>query len=266
MNLEHIFLEAVINDRVRKDSAWDVLSDFSRFPSLSKNIDKILLRGKTGIEQVSEWDVTFDGAPLNWMQKDIFVKDTYSINFKTIAGDFEQYAGSFHIENSTEGNITLVFSAGYNVGIPIIEELFGPVFKEKMQSNFKALLNGIAEEISRNKILQEERVDRRYKIGVSEAMIFDGNIIEAKIEDISRCGMRFSCEETLVKPLSLQSCGLDLEAKFLHHEFWDKKYRLVFEKPIESDRLMAIVKMLQSRHVTTLGKYLTMEPTTSVYS
>lgn len=266
MNLQHISVEAMISDSVRKDSAWNVISDFSRFASLSKNIDQIIITGKTGIEQVSEWDVTFDGAPLNWIEKDILDKDNYTVNFKALSGDFEQYTGSFHVEDASEGGIAIVYSTSYNVGIPIIEDLFGPVFKEKMQENFKAFLNGISGEISRHKIAQEERTERRHKIGVFEAMIFDGKTIEAKIEDISRRGMMFSSEENLERPVSVQACGLDLRPESLHQEFFDKKYRLVFGKPIEEERLRAVVKMLQSRHVRTLGKFLTMEPKTAVYS
>jgi hypothetical protein len=266
MSLEHISSESILEVPVRKDRAWGVISDFSRFASLSKNIDQILITGKTGIEQVSEWDVTFDGAPLNWIEKDILDKDNYTVNFKAISGDFEQYTGSFHIEDSFEGGIAIVYSASYNVGIPIIEDLFGPVFKEKMLVNFKAFLNGIAGEISRLKIAQEERSERRYKIGVYEAMIFDGKTIEAKIDDISRGGMMFSSEETLDKPVSIQACGLDLRPEALHQEFFDKKYRLIFKKPIEEERLLAIVKMLQGRHVRTLGKFLMMEPKTTFYS
>jgi ribosome-associated toxin RatA of RatAB toxin-antitoxin module len=266
MNLQHISSETIVGDRIRKGSAWNVISDFSKFPSLSKNIDQIILTGKTGIEQVSEWDVTFDGAPVNWIEKDILDKDNYTVNFKALSGDFEQYTGSFHVEDSPDGGIAIVYSASYNVGIPIIEDLFGPVFKEKMQVNFKAFLNGIAGEISRHKIAQEERTERRYKVGVFEAMIFDGKTIETKIDDISRKGMMFSSEEDLERPVSMQACGLDLRPESLHQESFDKKYRIIFKEPIEEDRLLAIVKMLQSRHVMTLGKFLAMEPRTAIYS
>ncbi len=267
MNLEHISSETVIKDTVRKENAWSVISDFSRFSSFSNNIDKIIITGKTGMEQVSEWDVTFDGAPLNWIQKDILDRDNFAVNFKGLSGDFDQFTGSLHAQDSSEGTIGLVYSLSYKVGIPIIEELFGPVFKEKMQLNFNAIVHGIASEISKYKLAADERTDRRHKIGVHEVMILDGKSIEAKIENVSRQGMMFSCDESdLERPVSVQACGLDLMARDLHYELFDKKYRLVFETPVEENRLMHVVKMLQSRHITTLGKFLTMEPKTAVYS
>jgi ribosome-associated toxin RatA of RatAB toxin-antitoxin module len=266
MNLEHISSEAIIQEPVRKDTAWNIISDFPKFSSYSRNIDKIIITGKTGMEQVSEWDVTFDGAPLSWIQKDILDRHNFTVNFKSLSGDFDQFSGSFHAEDTQEGSIALVYSLSYKVGIPIIEELFGPVFKEKMQMNFDAMVHGIANEISKYKFTTDERAARRYKIGVHEAMILDGKSIEAKIENISRHGMMFSCDSDLEKPVSVQSCGLDLMARELHHEVFEKKYRLVFEKPIEEDRMMQVVKMLQSRHITTRGKLLIMEPKTAVYS
>jgi ribosome-associated toxin RatA of RatAB toxin-antitoxin module len=265
MNLERITSESIIKEPVRKNSAWNIISDFSKFSSYSKNIDKILVTGKTGIEQMSEWDVTFDGAPLTWIQKDILDGRNYSVNFRAVSGDFDQFAGFLHAEDSLEGAFALVYSLNYKIGIPIIEELFGPVFKEKMQLNFDALVHGIAEEIGRNKIASDERAARRYKIGVHEVMILDGKSIEAKIENISRSGMMFSSETDLEKPLSVQTCGLDLRAQEIYHESFEKKYRLVFDSPIAEDRLLQVVKMLQSRHITTLGKLLAMEPT-AVYS
>jgi ribosome-associated toxin RatA of RatAB toxin-antitoxin module len=267
MNLEHILSESVISEPVRKDKAWDIISDFSKFGSCTGNIDKIIITGKTGIEQVSEWDVTFDGAPLNWIQKDTFDSDNFTVNFRALSGDFDQFAGSLKAHNSSDGCISLVYSLNYKVGIPIIEELFGPVFKEKMQLNFDAIVHGIAGEIGKHKVISEERAIRRHKIGVHEVMILDGKSIEAKIEDISRQGMMFTCDEfDLEKPVSVQACGLDLMARELHHETFDKKYRLIFETPMEEDRLLHVVKMLQSRHIMTMGKFLTMEPKAAVYS
>jgi ribosome-associated toxin RatA of RatAB toxin-antitoxin module len=267
MNLEHISSESVIKDPVRKDKAWDVISDFSKFTSYTGNIDKILITGKTGVEQISEWDVTFDGAPLNWIQKDLLDRNNFAVNFRALSGDFDQFAGSLQAQNSSEGCISLAYSLNYKVGIPIIEELFGPVFKEKMQLNFDAIVHGIAGEISKHKVISDERATRRHKVGVHEVMILDGMSIEAKIEDISRQGMMFTSDQSgLEKPVSVQACGLDIMVRELHQEIFDKKYRLVFENTIEDDRLMHVVKMLQSRHVTTLGKFMTMEPKTAVYS
>jgi len=266
MNLERISSESIIEEPVRKDSAWKIISDFSKFSSYSKNIDKVLVTEKTGTEQMSEWDVTFDGAPLTWIQKDILDSHNFSVNFRAVSGDFDQFAGNLKAEDSSEGTFALVYSLNYKIGIPIIEELFGPVFKEKMQLNFNALVHGVADEIIKHKVASDERSDRRYKIGIHEAMILDGKSIEAKIENISRSGMMFSSEMDLEKPLSVQTCGLDLRARQIYHESFEKKYRLVFENPIEDDRLMQVVKMLQGRHITTLGRFLTMEPKAAVYS
>lgn len=266
MNLQRISLETKIIDRVRKQAAWGVISEFSKFPSLSKNIDKITVSNETGIERTSEWDATFDGAPLSWIQKDILDKSNFAVNFRTISGDFEEYAGALRIENTPEAEIAIVYSASYNIGIPIMEDLFGPVFREKMIQNLQTLLNAIAGEISLHKITNDERGEHRHKIGVHEVMMLDGKTARVKIDDISSLGMMFSCDESLEKPVSIQTCGLDLYPASLHLEAFDKKYRTVFTTPIPEERLLQVVKTLQSRHITTLGKFLTMEPRSAVYS
>jgi hypothetical protein len=128
------------------------------------------------------------------------------------------------------------------------------------------MLSGIAGEISRHKITNDERFEHRHKIGVHEAIVLDGKIVHAKIEDFSSRGMMFSCEEEIEKPVSFKACGLDLSPASLHYEFFDRKYRLVFAEPLHEERLLQIVKTLQSRHITTIGKFFTMEPKSAVYS
>lgn len=266
MNLVHISSESAIGSPVRKAQAWKIVSDFPKFPSYCRSIDKISILSKVGTEQVSEWDVTFDGAPLSWIQKDTLDQNSYSVKFRALSGDFEQLSGSLCIKEASEGNTAVVYSASYNVGIPVIEELFGPVFRNKMQLNFNAIANGIAGEIGKLKISSDERSERRHKIGVRETIAFDGMGIEVKIEDISARGMLFTCDKFLEKPVSAKVCGLDLAARELHYEAFDKKYRLVFDNAMAEEQLMAVVKKLQSRHVRTMGNLFVMEPSEALYS
>jgi ribosome-associated toxin RatA of RatAB toxin-antitoxin module len=266
MNLEHISSEALVEDRVRKENAWKVISDFKEFARYSKNIDKIIVSVSDETEQVSEWDVTFDGAPLNWIQKDLLDQKSRSISFHAISGDFDQFKGMLYAKVSPDDAMVIGYSLDYAVGIPIIEELFGPVFREKMQINFDFLVNALAKKIQEHKIIKEERAFRRYKIGVMETMIFNGTGIKAKIENISRQGMLFTCEAEIEKPIDVHFCGLALAPKMLHYEIPEKKYRLVFEEPIDDKRLDDIVRELQGRHITTMGKFFAKEPEPVVYS
>jgi ribosome-associated toxin RatA of RatAB toxin-antitoxin module len=266
MKANKISSEFIIKDAVRKTNSWKILTDFSRFSSLCKNVDAISISGKTPDEQISEWDVTFDGAPLSWIQKDVFDDALFSVGFKAISGDFEEFSGRLCLQNAPDKGIVLAYSARYNLGIPIIEDLFGPVFQQKMQENFDVIVAGVAGEVGRCANETDERKVHRYKIGVREALILDGARVDAKIEDISVLGMLFSCENSLDKPVAMQACGLESNVRELQYESFDKKYRLIFERQLDEEQLLKVVKTLQGRHVRTLGDLLVKESEAVAYS
>jgi ribosome-associated toxin RatA of RatAB toxin-antitoxin module len=264
MNLEHISVEATIKEPVRKLSAWAIISNLSKFPQYSRNIDKIIVSGRCSMEQMSEWDVTFDGAPLSWIEKDILDNENFTMNFRAISGDFDHFSGTLFVEDCSEGGITLGYTLAYTIGIPIIEELFGPVFREKMHSNFDSMVQGLAQELRKSRV--DDRIARRYKIGVNEKVAFDDQGFEVKIENISRKGLMFTSATEYDLPYEITLCGITLRVQAMLHEQFENKHRIIFKESIDEARLETLVRDLQSRYVTSIGSLKSMEPVEAVYS
>jgi len=72
MAMQRISTEAVLRGNVRKDSAWEIISDFTGFPGLISSVDKVTILERNEDVGKSEWFITVDNAPLRWTQIDRF--------------------------------------------------------------------------------------------------------------------------------------------------------------------------------------------------
>ena len=133
MAIQRITSEAVVRGNVRKESAWTIISDFTRFPGLIGSVDKVTTLERNGDAGKSEWFITVDNAPLRWIQIDRFDRKNYEIRFESIDGDFETISGFWKVEDFNNEGIKLRYCVDYSLGIPVIEEVVGEVLKEKMK-------------------------------------------------------------------------------------------------------------------------------------
>ncbi len=63
MSFETVTTEAVLPGCVRKEKAWDIISDYSRYPAIMDNVDKVEITERTGKEGISRWYITVEEAP-----------------------------------------------------------------------------------------------------------------------------------------------------------------------------------------------------------
>ena len=94
MSFETVSTETVLTGCVRKEKAWKIISDYSRYPSIMDNVDKVEIAERSGDEGISRWYITVEEAPLYWVEKDHFNSRDFEITFKSIEGDFDNRGGS----------------------------------------------------------------------------------------------------------------------------------------------------------------------------
>jgi ribosome-associated toxin RatA of RatAB toxin-antitoxin module len=187
MALEKINSTAIVQGNIRKISVWNLISDFSLFPKIIKNIDRINIIEKSAAEGRSEWNITIDKAPFTWIEKDIFDKENFQIRFKSIYGDFEHLDGFWKIQDFRNKGIAVSFSIEYSLGIPVIEEALGPVFKAKMQNFVNTIADAIRNECVKHTI--EERSYERMHIGKVVPVKINDTSVKVGIVNISRGGI-----------------------------------------------------------------------------
>jgi coenzyme Q-binding protein COQ10 len=106
---------------------------------------KILERGlDTG---ASAWDIEIDGCPLHWVERDFFDLDSRVFEFRSIEGDFDHFAGRWEVSSLPTGGTRVTFTVTYEVGIPVIEDIIGPVLRVKIEKNSLDMLRSLKETV-----------------------------------------------------------------------------------------------------------------------
>jgi ribosome-associated toxin RatA of RatAB toxin-antitoxin module len=187
MAFETVTTEAVLHGCVRKEKAWDIISDYTRYPAIMDNIDKVEITERSGEEGVSKWYITVEEAPLYWVEKDSFNKRDYEIVFKSIEGDFDNINGRWRISDNGDDGIAVHFEIQYNLGIPVIEEVLGHILKEKMKTNIDKMMAAVRKELCGAVV--DERKYPRYVIGLPCTCSFKGTSLLLSVLNISAGGM-----------------------------------------------------------------------------
>jgi ribosome-associated toxin RatA of RatAB toxin-antitoxin module len=256
MNNRVITTEAIIKGLVRKDAAWQVISDFQNFPTLMKNVDKVVIHDRNEHEGKSEWFVTIENAPMHWLEQDIFDAPKYGMRFESIDGDFEQINGSWKVEDFHGDGIRLEYSMNYHLGIPVIEEVVGDVLQKKMKKNADSMVQAIKDELYKPAIA-EERASPRIPIGLYNTFFLNGKEIRALVCNISRKGMMFAAGAGLHAGEGLFIIdGVAIGAEMLSDPVSSEKFRAIFQKEIRQDELDHLTEYFLTKNLRSYTRKL----------
>jgi hypothetical protein len=84
MAFEKVLSEAIIQGCVRKESAWNIISDYSKYSAIMDSVDSVEILERTEETGLSKWQVSVDSAPLYWVEKDYFNRRDFEILFKSV--------------------------------------------------------------------------------------------------------------------------------------------------------------------------------------
>ncbi len=242
MAFETVTTEAVLPGCIRKENAWNIISDYTRYSAIMDNVDKVEITERSGEVGISRWYVTVEEAPLYWVEKDLFDKRSYEIVFKSIEGDFDNINGHWRImDNSIDSGITIYFEIQYNLGIPVIEEVLGHILKDKMKSNIDRMMAAVRKELCGKNI--DERKYPRHIIGHPYACSYNRTPLSLFVLNISAGGMmaRFVPGVNGAGSLDIASALVDVAA--VHADQAADRCRFVFREAIDD----ALLKHLTSR-------------------
>ena len=187
MAFETVTTETVLPGCIRKENAWNIISDYTRYSAIMDNVDKVEITERSGEEGISRWYITVEEAPLYWVEKDLFDKRSYEIVFKSIEGDFDNINGRWRIRNGIDSGIAIHFEIQYNLGIPVIEEVLGHILKDKMKANIDKMMASVRKELCGAHI--DERKYPRHTIGHPSVCAFNGTSLSLFVLNLSAGGM-----------------------------------------------------------------------------
>jgi ribosome-associated toxin RatA of RatAB toxin-antitoxin module len=249
MAFETVATEAVLYGYFRKENAWNIISDYSRYPQIMDNVDKVEITERNGEEGLSQWFISVEDAPLTWVEKDYFNSAKYEIIFKSIEGDFDNINGHWTIRDSVDSGIHIRFEIQYNLGIPVIEEVLGHILHEKMKSNIEKMMTAIKREL--NAKADNERRHERHPIGSSQVGRINGRPIKPFLINLSSGGMMTQFLPGISGECTLSFGALDLDIKAVYSSEPQNRSHLLFRRPLEATML----KTLLSRFTLASGRF-----------
>jgi ribosome-associated toxin RatA of RatAB toxin-antitoxin module len=242
MAFETVTTEAVLPGCVRKEKAWNIISDYTRYPAIMDNVDKVEIAERSGEEGISRWYVTVEEAPLYWVEKDFFNKNGYEIVFKSIEGDFDNINGRWHIRDSVGDGIAIHFEIQYNLGIPVIEEVLGHILKEKMKTNIDKMMAAVRKELCGAH--NDERKYPRHIIGRPHTCSYEGTLRKLSVMNLSAGGMMTRFVPGISGAGSLEIAAEHLQVAAVYDDEKTDRCRFVFREPLEDARLKHLVALL----------------------
>jgi ribosome-associated toxin RatA of RatAB toxin-antitoxin module len=133
-----------ISRRLRADprQAFDVVYHVERFPSFMPNVTKAQVISDEGDRKVVEWDMLIDDVPLNWTEEVRYDRERLTAEFTALDGAFSRFDGIWRVWSAADGT-ELEVVVLYDLGLPEIQDIIGPVLEERMRQNLEAMLESI---------------------------------------------------------------------------------------------------------------------------
>lgn len=132
-----------------KERAYSEIKDIEKYPDYMESISSIEILQRDGQSITARWNGSIDGAPLTWIQKNELLDHKQEVRFEALEGDFEIFKGKWSI-GSHKNKLLLQLEIEYRLGIPVIEDVLGPILSEKIKTNSIAMLEAIAFRLNRN--------------------------------------------------------------------------------------------------------------------
>jgi ribosome-associated toxin RatA of RatAB toxin-antitoxin module len=127
--------------------AYAMMIDVQRYPDYMPSVNALEILEHGDHQITTRWDARIDGAPIQWVQRVWWTDANRKMHFEAIEGDFDVFQGQWSAGEADE-QVRLQLRVEYRLGIPVIEEVLGPILKEKVTANSQAMLAAIAERLT----------------------------------------------------------------------------------------------------------------------
>ncbi len=152
MQIEQIITTVELKQPVGKetgpylDEAFLCLKDMESYPSFMEDVLRVKLKPLSANQSFVEWETKVEDAHFNWKQINTYDHEKREIRFEMVEGDFEKLEGKWKV-GAENKKFLLSLDLRYAIGLPVIEEVLGPILNEKMQANSLSMLTSIKNKI-----------------------------------------------------------------------------------------------------------------------
>lgn len=125
---------------------FDFVLDVESYSRYMPNVVRVDIVEQSPGSRVTHWQTELEGAPLVWTERDTIVPEELRIEFDCVDGDFDLFRGHWEVVTE-QGETRIVCELEYDVGIALIEELLGPILKQKITENLHIMLAGLVDRV-----------------------------------------------------------------------------------------------------------------------
>ncbi len=126
--------------------AYCCLKDMKSFPNYMENVIRIVIEESDTDSSIITWDCMIEDAEFSWKQRTFYDEVNRTIKFELIEGDFDALEGAWQVVEDTR-KFYLRLTLKYSIGLPVIEDVLGPIVKKKLKENSLSMLNSIKEKL-----------------------------------------------------------------------------------------------------------------------
>lgn len=175
-----------IGGRIRKGLIYDKVRRLERYPEFMPDVKSVKVLESGHETGASEWNIEIEGCPLFWRERDWFDNQRHVFSFESFEGDFDEFTGRWEVSEAP-GGAKVEFSLGYCVGIPVIEDVIGPVLQVKLRRNAQKMLEDLKREVEAIST-DEERASRRAEVDLPARITLDTEALEGRLVNLSETG------------------------------------------------------------------------------
>lgn len=119
------------------------LSDFESYPRYAMSVRSVVrIPSPTG-GVATKWTTDFRGGVLKWVEEDRIDPSAREIEFRQLSGDLEMFDGVWRIEEDSPDRQVVYFTARFDLGIPMLEEVLEPIAEEALYENIVAIVKDL---------------------------------------------------------------------------------------------------------------------------
>ena len=122
--------------------AYDIVCHPDRFPEFMPNVESVRIVESGPTRKVAEWAIVIDEAPLEWREEGTYDHAAHRVTFRALDGVFDRFDGFWEVVDEADG-CRVAFELEYEVGLPEIEEIVGPMLEDKLIENANGMLCAI---------------------------------------------------------------------------------------------------------------------------
>jgi coenzyme Q-binding protein COQ10 len=125
--------------RQSPERVFQVVEDIERFPEFMPNVNRLVVEKVEGNRKIAAWDTTVDDAPLQWVEEGIYDRENLVVRFRALEGVFDRFDGYWQVVPEGDGS-RVTFELVYEIGLPEIEHVVGPILRERLIENAEKML------------------------------------------------------------------------------------------------------------------------------